>query len=138
MITAGIEKIYGRPLEDFYLTPHLYELKKIGFLISIDDFGKGYSSLSYLKHLPIDTIKIDKSFVDDINDPVHKGSLVKAIIDMGQNMNFSVIAEGIEQLNQVHFLVKHNCKAGQGYFYSKPLPQEEVEKLLIREKRWKI
>ncbi|WP_168714391.1 sensor domain-containing protein [Niallia nealsonii] len=110
----------------------LNELKKIGFLISIDDFGKGYSSLSYLKHLPIDTLKIDKSFVDDINDPVHKGSLVKAIIDMGQNMNFSVIAEGIEKLDQVHFLVKNNCKMGQGYFYSKPLPKEEVEKLLLR------
>jgi len=110
----------------------LNKLKKIGFRISIDDFGKGYSSLSYLKHLPIDAIKIDKSFVEDINDPVHKGSLVKAIIDMGQNMNFSVIAEGIEQLNQVHFLVKNHCKAGQGYFYSKPLPPEEVEKLLFQ------
>ncbi|GKU83138.1 GGDEF and EAL domain-containing protein [Niallia sp. NCCP-28] len=113
----------------------LNKLKKIGFLISIDDFGKGYSSLSYLKHLPIDTLKIDKSFVDDINDPVHKGALVKAIIDMGQNMNFSVIAEGIERLDQVHFLVKNNCKVGQGYFYSKPLPRKEVEKLLFLQGR---
>ena len=108
----------------------LHKLKAYGFNISIDDFGKGYSSLSYLKHLPIDTIKIDKTFVDDITDPVHKGSLVKAIIDMGHNMNFSVIAEGIEQKEQLEFLKHNHCVLGQGFYYSKPLPKEDIEKML--------
>nr|WP_275007591.1 GGDEF and EAL domain-containing protein [Niallia taxi] len=108
----------------------LHKLKAYGFNISIDDFGKGYSSLSYLKYLPIDTIKIDKTFVDDITDPVHKGSLVKAIIDMGHNMNFSVIAEGIEQKEQLEFLKHNHCVLGQGFYYSKPLPKEDIEKML--------
>ncbi|MED4040624.1 EAL domain-containing protein [Niallia taxi] len=111
----------------------LHKLKAYGFNISIDDFGKGYSSLSYLKHLPIDTIKIDKTFVDDITDPVHKGSLVKAIIDMGHNMNFSVIAEGIEQKEQLEFLKQNNCVLGQGFYYSKPLPKEDIEKMLLEQ-----
>lgn len=111
----------------------LHKLKAYGFNISIDDFGKGYSSLSYLKHLPIDTIKIDKTFVDDITDPVHQGSLVKAIIDMGHNMNFSVIAEGIEQKEQLEFLKQNHCVLGQGFYYSKPLPNEDIEKLLLKQ-----
>lgn len=109
----------------------LENIKKLGFQISIDDFGKGYSSLSYLKSLPIDTIKIDKSFIDDINHPKHKGSLAKVIIDMGHNMNFVVIAEGVETKEQVEFLKKHECEIVQGYYYSKPLPPDELEKLYL-------
>jgi len=108
----------------------LKELKQLGVKIAIDDFGKGYSSLSYLKHLPIDKIKVDKSFVDDILDPTHNGSIAKAIIDMGHIMNFTVIAEGIEEKKQVDFLLKNNCKLGQGFFFSKPLPEYEIRKLL--------
>jgi diguanylate cyclase (GGDEF)-like protein/PAS domain S-box-containing protein len=110
----------------------LNELKEIGVKISIDDFGTGYSSLSYLKHLPIDNLKIDKSFVDDIPDHSNRGSIVKTIIDMGHNLNYTVIAEGIESPDQVEFLKEHNCKIGQGYFYSRPLPADEIEKLLIK------
>ncbi len=109
----------------------LENIKKLGFQISIDDFGKGYSSLSYLKSLPIDTIKIDKSFIDDINHPKHKGSLAKVIIDMGHNMNFVVIAEGVETKEQVEFLQNHECEIVQGYYYSKPLPPDELEKLYL-------
>jgi diguanylate cyclase (GGDEF)-like protein/PAS domain S-box-containing protein len=104
----------------------LNELKKLGVKISIDDFGTGYSSLSYLKHLPIDKIKIDKSFVDDIINHSNQGAIVKTIIDMGHNLNYTVIAEGIETDVQVNFLKKHSCRIGQGYFYSRPLPVEEV------------
>ncbi|WP_240338349.1 EAL and GGDEF domain-containing protein [Peribacillus alkalitolerans] len=111
-------------------TQILDQLKQIGVKLSIDDFGTGYSSLSYLKHLPIDNIKIDKSFIDDILVDNHQGSIVKAIIDMGQNMNFSVIAEGIEQEEQVHFLIQNFCKKGQGYYFSKPLPAGEICNLL--------
>ncbi|WP_445486946.1 sensor domain-containing protein [Niallia sp. 03133] len=109
----------------------LHELKNLGFQISIDDFGKGYSSLSYLKYLPIDSIKIDKSFVDDIVHPVHQGSLVKGIIDIGQNMHFSVIAEGIEEKEQVQFLIDNHCKYGQGYYFRKPLPADEMEEFIL-------
>lgn len=110
----------------------LNQLKKMGMKISIDDFGTGYSSLSYLKHLPIDSIKIDKSFVDDIINHSTKGEMVKTIIDMGHNLNFNVIAEGIEKKEQVEFLKQNQCNIGQGYFYSKPIPVNDLEKLLSR------
>lgn len=108
----------------------LNELKQLGVTLSIDDFGKGYSSLSYLKHLPIDTIKIDKSFVDDICDPANNGSIAKAIIDMGHNLGFTIVAEGIEQEEQAEFLHGNSCEYGQGYFFSKPMPAEDVFLLL--------
>lgn len=105
----------------------LNQLKELGLKLSIDDFGQGYSSLSYLKHLPIDNIKIDKLFVDDIMDPANQGSIVKAIIDMGHNLNFMVTAEGIEQAEQVKFLLQNSCKIGQGYFFSKPISPEDIK-----------
>ncbi|WP_409304231.1 EAL domain-containing protein [Peribacillus sp. SCS-155] len=108
----------------------LNELKQLGVKISIDDFGTGYSSLNYLRHLPIDSIKIDKSFVDDIISHSNQGAMVKTIIDMGLNLDFSIIAEGIEKEEQVEFLRRNTCLAGQGYFYSRPLPAEEVEEIL--------
>ncbi|PLR92832.1 GGDEF and EAL domain-containing protein [Bacillus sp. T33-2] len=108
----------------------LNQLKDLGVKISMDDFGTGYSSLSYLKHLPIDSIKIDKSFVDDIIHHSNQGAMVKTIIDMGHNLKFKVIAEGIENQEQVDFLRKNACGVGQGYFYSPPLPSDKVEKLL--------
>ena len=110
-------------MQDFaQSTVTLKQLKDLGLIISMDDFGTGYSSLNNLRHLPIDNIKIDKSFVDDIKDQSYDGSIVKAIINMGQNMNFNIIAEGIETKEQVEFLFKHSCEIGQGYYYSKPLP----------------
>ncbi len=111
----------------------LYALQKMGIGISIDDFGTGYSSLSKLRYLPIDTLKIDKSFVDDIGNFNNQGSIVKAIIDMGQNLNFNIIAEGIETEEQVKFLYKNSCQIGQGYYYSKPLPADELERFLLNQ-----
>ena len=108
----------------------LNQLKELGVKISIDDFGTGYSSLSYLKHLPIDSIKIDKSFIDDIINHSNQGEMVKTIINMGNNLTFNVIAEGIETQKQVIFLKQHDCKSAQGYFYSKPLPAKQMEELL--------
>lgn len=109
----------------------LDNIKRLGFQISIDDFGKGYSSLSYLRSLPIDTIKIDKTFIDDISHPRHKGSLAKVIIDMGHNMNFIVIAEGVETKDQIDFLKDNQCDIVQGYFYSKALTPAELERLYL-------
>ncbi|EDL63841.1 hypothetical protein BSG1_13231 [Bacillus sp. SG-1] len=108
----------------------LNKLKNLGVTISIDDFGTGYSSLTNLRFLPIDHIKIDKSFVDDIIDHSKhskNGSIVKTIIDLGHNMNFNIIAEGVEEEEQVDFLLQNSCSIGQGYFYSRPLPPEQLE-----------
>lgn len=110
----------------------LNQLKDIGVLLTVDDFGTGYSSLSYLKHLPIDKIKIDKSFVDDIIYHSNQGMMVKTIIDMGLNLKFTVIAEGIETEEQVKFLTQNACQIGQGYYYSKPLPAEKLQEYLSK------
>lgn len=115
-------------------TKILNQLKEIGVKLSIDDFGTGYSSLSYLKHLPIDTIKIDKSFVDDIVNHSSQGTMVKAIIDMGHNLKFMVIAEGIETKEQVQYLKENGCHIGQGYYFSRPLPASEINDIFILQK----
>ncbi|NKE06920.1 GGDEF and EAL domain-containing protein [Mesobacillus selenatarsenatis] len=109
----------------------LDQLKELGITLAIDDFGTGYSSLSLLKHFPIDKIKIDKSFVDDIIHHSNHGAMVKTIIDMGHNLQFGVIAEGVEEKEQVAFLLKNGCMVGQGYHFSKPLPVEQMEELLF-------
>jgi diguanylate cyclase (GGDEF)-like protein/PAS domain S-box-containing protein len=115
-----------------YSTIILNRLKDLGVLLSIDDFGMGYSSLSYLKHLPIDKIKIDKSFMDDILYHSNKGMMVKTIIDMGLNLNFTVIAEGIETEEQVNFLKQNRCDIGQGYFYNQPLSAAQITDYLLQ------
>jgi diguanylate cyclase (GGDEF)-like protein/PAS domain S-box-containing protein len=110
------------------------QLKELGLEIAIDDFGTGYSSLSVLKYLPIDNIKIDKSFLDDIN--VKDDSIVKTIIQMGKNLNFTIVAEGIEHKHQLSLLKKYKCHIGQGYYFSKPLPPEKIEDLLKEFKKF--
>ncbi|WP_174727006.1 putative bifunctional diguanylate cyclase/phosphodiesterase [Mesobacillus harenae] len=108
----------------------IQELKTLGIKISIDDFGTGYSSLSVLNNLPIDVIKIDKSFVDEMLLNPNTALVVKTIIEMGKNLKFDLIAEGIENKQQAQFLIENGCIYGQGYFYSRPLPAVDVEKLL--------
>lgn len=104
------------------------QLQALGIKISIDDFGTGYSSLSYLKKLPINTMKIDKSFIDDLDH--HGKVLANTIISMGKNLGYRVIAEGIETKEQLAFLKKQNSNEGQGYYFSKPVKSEEIAKLL--------
>ncbi|HJV18032.1 MAG TPA: EAL domain-containing protein [Bacillales bacterium] len=113
----------------------LIKIKDHGVNLSIDDFGTGYSSLSYLRHLPIDKIKIDKSFVDDIFYHSNQGIMVKTIIDMGNHLQFTVIAEGIEHEEQVKFLQQHDCKFGQGYYFSKPLTVDQMENYLKQQSK---
>ncbi len=110
-------------------------LKCLGVKISIDDFGTGYSSLSVLSNLPIDFVKIDKTFVSEILINANTASLVKTMIEMGKNLNFELIAEGIENKLQAEFLINVGCRFGQGYYYSPPLSSVEVEKLLINNRR---
>jgi diguanylate cyclase (GGDEF)-like protein/PAS domain S-box-containing protein len=95
--------------------------KEMGFGISVDDFGTGYSSMSYLKKLPIDTIKIDKSFIQDIPHDVSDNEITKAIIVLTESLGYKAVAEGIENVEQEAFLIEHGCHYGQGYFFSRPL-----------------
>lgn len=104
----------------------LTELKQLGVYVSVDDFGTGYSSLSYLKRYPIDIIKIDQSFIADIEKDDKNEAIIKAIISMSHNLGLEVIAEGIEEPSQVAFLKRHRCQKGQGYLYNKPLPVETI------------
>ena len=99
----------------------LEELRKIGFKISVDDFGTGYSSMSYLKMLPLDTIKIDKSFIDDIPHDKNDVAISRAILALAKSLDYSVVAEGIEYQEQENFLKEHGCDVGQGYLFSRPL-----------------
>ncbi|MGM0902151.1 MAG: sensor domain-containing protein [Bacillota bacterium] len=105
------------------------DLKKLGVKILIDDFGTGYSSLSVLSKLPIDYVKIDKSFIHESLINASAASLVKTIIETGKNLHFELIAEGIEKKEQAEFLLQNGCYLGQGYYYSRPLPAAEIEKL---------
>lgn len=108
-------------------------LKAMGVKIALDDFGKGYSSLSYLKQIPIDTLKIDKSFIDDINEGI-ESSLVEDIIAIGHKMDLKVIAEGVEDNCQLEYLSKFACDKIQGYLFSKPVPEEAAFNLNYRGK----
>lgn len=107
-------------------------LNKLGVKVSIDDFGTGYSSLSVLNKLPIDFVKIDKSFIKDALNGPNTASLIKTMIEMGGNLNINIVAEGIENQEQADFLMQNSCQLGQGYLYSPPLSVAEVEDLLKR------
>ncbi|TKI63534.1 EAL domain-containing protein [Lysinibacillus mangiferihumi] len=104
----------------------LVRLKQLGFKISIDDFGTGYSSLSYLVRFPLDCLKIDRSFIQHICSLDEKQAVVDAIIQMSHRLKMKVVAEGVEQAQQVDILRKMNCDIIQGYYYSKPLPLPEL------------
>lgn len=109
----------------------LKELRKMGVKVSLDDFGKGYSSLNYIKELQIDTLKIDKSFVDLIGDAdTNEKYISKAVIEMAISMGISVVAEGVETIEQASFLKENNCPVAQGYLFSKPVEASEIEKML--------
>ena len=108
----------------------LSRLKAMGIKLSIDDFGTGYSSLSYLKRFPIDTLKIDQSFVRDITTDPDDAAIAKSIISMAHDMQLRVIAEGVETEAQKSFLSLRRCDEMQGYFFSRPVPAVEFEKLL--------
>lgn len=108
----------------------LKQLKQLGVGIAIDDFGTGFSSLSYLKKFPVDKIKIDQSFISDIPTDTDDIALTLAIIALSQNLNISVIAEGVETIAQLSFLIQNRCIEGQGYYFSKPIPAAEMKDLL--------
>ncbi|AWB58965.1 bifunctional diguanylate cyclase/phosphodiesterase [Colwellia sp. Arc7-D] len=106
-------------------------LKKLGVKILLDDFGTGYSSLSYLHRFPIDVLKIDRSFIHNVHERGNHQAIIKTIIDLAANLNMATIGEGIENEADAQLLKAMGCIYGQGYYYYKPLPGEEIEGFLI-------
>jgi len=113
----------------------LHELKLMGIKVAIDDFGTGYSSLNYLKRFPIDTLKIDKSFVSDVCKDPHDTSIVRAIINLGHALDLTVIAEGVETKEQLQYLSALECDVVQGFLFSKPISAQAFEELLMEQAR---
>jgi PAS domain S-box-containing protein len=105
----------------------LHQLKKLGVRIGIDNFGTGFSSLNYLKQFPVDTLKVDQTFVRKLHNNPNDETIIKTIISMAHNLNLNVVAEGIETKEQLIFLQQHLCDVGQGYLFSQPLPANELE-----------
>lgn len=108
----------------------LQRIEKFGVTLSLDDFGTGYSSLIQLKHCPVDSIKVEREFVRDVLTNKNDAMLVQAIIDLAHNFNIKVVAEGIESEQQLEFLKNAGADFGQGYYFSKPLPAQELELFL--------
>jgi diguanylate cyclase (GGDEF)-like protein/PAS domain S-box-containing protein len=108
-------------------------LAQTGVHISLDDFGMGYSSLNYLKRLPIDSIKIDRSFIENLPFDADSAAITQAIISMAQHLNLDIVAEGVERANQAEYLLKLGCQIAQGYYYSPPLDVKGIEALLANQ-----
>lgn len=108
----------------------LNELKEIGVQLSLDNFGSGYSSLQHLKRMPLDQIKIDSSFINDISTDNNDNAIVRAIIAMANNLNLDVIAEGVEMKEQRQLLLDKGCTHYQGYLFGKPMPIAQFDAIL--------
>ena len=108
----------------------LHQLKALGVRIALDDFGTGYASLAYLRRMPIDILKMDKSFVDGVDQGVEDAALARAILKIAESMGMSCIAEGVERETQAFELAQAGCHSAQGYFFSKPLDPSRIEAML--------
>jgi EAL domain-containing protein (putative c-di-GMP-specific phosphodiesterase class I) len=110
----------------------LAEFREMGVLLAVDDFGTGYSALSYLREFPVSTLKIDRSFINDITQSQSDRGLVEAIIAMAHGLHLKTIAEGVETLEQSQLLAELDCDMVQGFFYSKAVSASEIKKLLFK------
>jgi EAL domain-containing protein (putative c-di-GMP-specific phosphodiesterase class I) len=108
----------------------LAKIKSLGVRLAIDDFGTGYSSLAQIKHFPVDTLKVDRSFVRNIPKDAEDKAITEAIIAMGKTLSLTVVAEGVETIEQMNFLKDHSCDEMQGYYFSKPIVPEQFAELL--------
>ncbi len=114
----------------------LVELRKLGVGLAIDDFGTGYSSLATLKNLPLDILKVDKAFIDGLNEEGRDADIVRAIIDLAHTLGMSVTAEGVESREQFDLLREMGCEVAQGYFMSRPIEADEIPDLLDSNPKW--
>lgn len=112
--------------EDGRVLQTLETLRDMGFTIAIDDFGTGFSALSYLARFPIDTLKIDRSFIQSVTTDRYRAELVRSIVSIARCLDQQVVAEGVETADQAEFLLAHGCELVQGYLYSRPLPQDRM------------
>jgi len=124
------ETVYVKTLE--VNTTVMDRLRSLGVRISIDDFGMGYSSLSYLKRLPADILKVDKSFVGGLKEDGADTAIVRMIIELAHTLGLEVIAEGVETREQAVLLQEMGCDFGQGFYFSEPLPPEDLSKYLMK------
>ena len=109
------------------------ELSDTGFILSLDDFGSGYSSLNMLKNVPVDILKVDMGFVQDVENSDRAALIMKSIVQMAEWIHMGVVIEGVETKPQLDFLEEIGCNDIQGYYFSKPLPVEMFESLISRE-----
>ncbi|MFW5966494.1 MAG: EAL domain-containing protein [Persicimonas sp.] len=114
------------------------EVHESGVSIAIDDFGTGYSSLERLKHMPVRTLKIDRSFVDGVPQNERNTNIVTTVVQLARNFNMNSLAEGIETADQWRFLHERGCPLGQGYFFSRPVPASDIEAMYRQNKRWSL
>jgi diguanylate cyclase (GGDEF)-like protein len=112
------------------VVPRLAALKAIGVRVAIDDFGTGYSSLAYLQQFPVDTLKIDRSFISTMADSPESGSLIRTLVQLGKSLGLETLAEGIEETEQYSALERAHCDSGQGYLFARPLEADAVEEFL--------
>ena len=129
-----IEITEGTLLESHAAVGRLQELKKLGVRIAIDDFGTGYSSLNYLRRFPVDYLKLARPFVEELGSSPDQEPLVAAILRLGTALGLETVAEGIERESQLDRLRGLNCRFGQGFLYSRPLPPAELDPLLLRQR----
>jgi EAL domain-containing protein (putative c-di-GMP-specific phosphodiesterase class I) len=116
----------------------LNALREKGLRLALDDFGTGFSSLTRLKTMPVDTLKIDKSFVAGIPDDTKDLSIIRSTVQMARNLGKTPLAEGIETLDQMRFLVEQGCELGQGFLFSRPVPTEAIDAILEGDTIWPI
>ena len=132
--TVTIEVTESTMIEDVELAVRrLAELRALGLRVAIDDFGAGYSSLNYIRRLPVDVLKIDKSFIDHIDRGEEQLALTAAIIDMARVLSLATVAEGVERATQLERLVTLGCNHAQGYYFAKPAPSSTIERALAEQ-----
>lgn len=123
--------------ENAFQTIKMFQkLRDLNIRLSIDDFGTGYSSLSYLHKLPFNSLKIDRSFISDFQDGNENAQILQTIVTLAKNLDLQTVAEGIETEDQLRVLQNLGCDIGQGYLFAKPLPKEEIEKMLYQKAAW--
>jgi diguanylate cyclase (GGDEF)-like protein/PAS domain S-box-containing protein len=116
----------------------LQRLRKRGVLVALDDFGTGFASLTHLRSLPVDIIKIDKSFIDTMLQDASSLAIVELVLGLARKLNLKVTAEGVEHFRQAHCLLEQGCASLQGYFFSRPMPQDKVRDFLVGRKPWQV